>query len=195
MASGVNALRKWAHAASNGEGNVSIPTLQRHINKWVPRGLEMFGDERGGKSALEFGFKDLLNGDAMGQYYREIKEEVVDTLNWEIMRAREPGISREDAPRIADAVLKSGDAWHGLHGEDLIYLASERFYRRRGLYEFQMNDVHGAPIAKPEEYLRHLRQVLPEAYISGPDFLRYQQNLKAKLSGKEVKEEGLPFYG
>jgi hypothetical protein len=40
-----------------------------------------------------------------------------------------------------------------------------------------------------------LREVLPEAYLSGPDFKTYRTNLEAKLAGKEVHEEGLPFYG
>jgi len=195
MASGVNAVRKWAYDASRGDGNVSVPFLQKHINKWVPRGLEMFGDERGGKSALEFGFKDLLNGDAMGRYYEEMKVELIDTLNFEILRAREPKTTREEAPKIADRVLASGDAWKGVGRDDLVFLPSEKFYRRRGLHEFQTYGVHGQKFAKVEEYLAHLRSVLPEAYVSGPDFKTYLGNLKAKLAGKEVHEEGLPFYG
>ncbi|MBI2930260.1 MAG: hypothetical protein HYY16_01295 [Planctomycetes bacterium] len=195
MASGVNALRKWAHAAARGEGNVSIASLQKHVNKWVPRGLEMFGDERGGKSAVEFGFKDMLNGVAQRQYYDELKVEVVDTLNWEILRAREPRIAREEAPAIADEILRSGGAKHGVRPEDLIALPSEKFYRRRGVYEFQKFDVRGRAMAELGEYLAHLRAVLPDAYVSGPDFKTYIGNLKAKSEGGEVHEAGLPFYG
>jgi len=195
LSSGVNALRKWAAAAARDEGNVSIPTLQRHINKWVPRGLEMFGDERGGRSAMEFGFKDMTNGPAMQQYHQEMKEELIDTVNWEIVRTRDPRVSREDGPKIADRILETGDAQFGLHREDVVYLPSEKFNRRRGLYEFQLNDVHGKPVANLRDYLKHLREALPEAYLSGPDFKTYRTNLEAKLAGQEVHEEGLPFYG
>lgn len=195
LASGVNAVRRWAFAASRGEGNVSIPTIQRHINKWVPRGLEMFGDERGGRSAMEFGFKDLLNGEAMRRYHEEIKVELIDTLNWEILRAREPKIGRAEAPEIADRVRATGRSEHGVRPEDLVYLPSEKYFRRRGLYEFQMFDPHGTPMTDAKQYLDTLRASLPEAYVSGPDFLRYRTNLEAKLAGKDVKEEGLPFYG
>src|SRR5262245_28857611 len=115
MASGVNAVRKWSGAAARDEGNISIPALQRHINKWVPRGLEMFGDERGGKSALQFGFKDMLNGDAMAEYHQEIKRELIDTLNWEIVNVKAGKTPREEAVKHADHILQSGDSWKGIH--------------------------------------------------------------------------------
>ncbi len=195
LASGVSAVRRWAHSASKGEGNVSIATIQKHLNKWIPRGLEMFGDERGGKSALEFGFKDLLNGEAMRRYHEEIKIEVVDTLNWEIIRARLPKCGRAEAPELADRILSTGHAEQGFRPEDLLYHPSEKFFRRRGLHEFHMYDPRGRKIADPREYLQILRNALPEAYVAGPDFQRYVNNLQAKLAGQEVKEEGLPFYG
>jgi benzoyl-CoA 2,3-dioxygenase component B len=195
MASGVNAVRKWAGAAARDEGNVSIPAIQRHINKWVPRGLEMFGDERGGKSALQFGFKDMLNGDAMGKYFDEIKVELIDTLNWEILKARNPKVTRAEAPEIADRILRTGEPEMGVKPEELLYNPSDKFYRRRGLYEFQMFDPRGNPLKDKKTYLHMLRTNLPESYISGPDFKRYLEHLDEKLAGKDVKEEGLPFYG
>jgi 1,2-phenylacetyl-CoA epoxidase catalytic subunit len=195
MASGVNAVRKWAGAAARDEGNISIPCIQRHINKWVPRGLEMFGDERGGKSALQFGFKDMLNGEAMGKYFEEVKVELVDTLNWEILRARDPKVTRAEAPEIADRIIRTGEAEHGVKPDELLYVPSEKFYRRRGLYEFQRFDPRGNPVADTRTYLHMLRSSLPESYVSGPDFKRYLEHLTEKLAGKEVHEEGLPFYG
>ncbi|MBI4564282.1 MAG: hypothetical protein HY716_06280 [Planctomycetes bacterium] len=195
MATGVNTLRKWCYAASRGEGNVSISNIQKHINKWVPRGLEMFGDERGGKSAVQFGFKDLLNGEAMRRYYDELKVELIDTLNWEILRARHPEIGRPDAPIIADRVLATGESEKDVAVDDLLYLPSEKFYRRRGLYEFQMWDPRGVPMRDKREYLAVLRVRLPDSYVSGPDFKTYLEHLDQKLAGRDVKEEGLPFYG
>jgi hypothetical protein len=40
-----------------------------------------------------------------------------------------------------------------------------------------------------------LRKALPDAYITGPDFKVYVDNLKRKQAGQEVTEGGLPFYG
>jgi 1,2-phenylacetyl-CoA epoxidase catalytic subunit len=35
--------------------------MQQSVNKWFARGLEMFGDERGGRKNIQLGFKDLTN--------------------------------------------------------------------------------------------------------------------------------------
>jgi hypothetical protein len=195
MASGVNPMRQWAADAVRGTGNVSTENLQRHINKWVPRGMEMFGDERGGKTVVEFGFKDKANGDAAAQYHEEVKVELIDSMNFEVLKVFEPKVPRLEAPGIADQILATGEPWKGCKPEHLVYLPSNKFFRRRGLYGFQMFDTKGSPIAKPEEYLAHLRRNLPDGYITGPDFKRYCEHLKEKLAGKDVKEEGLPFYG
>ncbi len=195
MASGVNPMRQWAREAALGEGNVSREMLQQHVNKWVPRGLEMFGDERGGKTILEFGFKDRLNGEAAAQYWEEIKVELIDPMNFEVLRVFDPGLSREEAPAVADRVLATGDAHKGCGPGHLYFRPAATWFRRRGTHAFQTHDVQGRPIGKPEEYLSYLRRNLPDAYITGPDFKVYADNLKAALEGKEVKEGNLPFYG
>ncbi len=195
MASGVNPMRQWAAEAARGEGNVSTAMLQRHINKWTARGLEMFGDERGGKSVVDFGFKDMANREASDRYARELKEELVDTLNFEVLRVFDPSVGREEAPAIADRVLETGDAWKGCGPDRLFLRPDPRFFRRRGEHAFEMRDVRGRPVASLEDYLSSLRKALPDAYITGPDFKVYVDNLKKKLEGHEVSEAGLPFYG
>jgi 1,2-phenylacetyl-CoA epoxidase catalytic subunit len=195
MASGVNPLRQWAAEAARGEGNVSTEMIQKHINKWVPRGLEMFGDERGGKTVLEFGFKDRVNKDAVEQYAEEIKVEVVDSLNFEVLKVFDPSVTRDAAPTIADRVLQTGESYKGCTPDRLLFRPTTSFFRRRGLHAFQMNDVRGKPMASAEEYLSYLRRNLPDGYITGPDFKVYVENLKKTLAGQDVKEEGLPFYG
>ncbi len=47
LAAGVVPMRRWATAAAKGETFVTMEVLQKTLNKWLPRGLEMFGDERG----------------------------------------------------------------------------------------------------------------------------------------------------
>ena len=195
MASGVNPLRQWAAEAARGEGNVSTDMIQKHINKWVPRGLEMFGDERGGKTVIEFGFKDRLNKEAVDQYAEEIKVEVVDALNFEVLKVFDPSVTRDAAPALADRVLATGEGYRGCQREHLLFRPSPKFFRRRGLYAFHMVDVDGNPISRIEDYLSYLRKNLPDGYITGPDFRVYGENLKKTLAGHDVKEEGLPFYG
>jgi 1,2-phenylacetyl-CoA epoxidase catalytic subunit len=195
IASGVNPMRQWAADAARGEGNVSTEFLQKHVNKWVSRGLEMFGDERGGKTVVEFGFKDRVNGEALAQYYEELKVEVIDPMNFEVLKVFDPGVGRLEAPGIADRVQATGEPHQGCRPEHLFFRPAPSFFRRRGVYAWQMNDVHGKPIAKLEDYLSYLRKNLPDAYITGPDFKVYVDHLKASLAGQEVKEGGLPFYG
>ncbi len=195
MASGVNPMRQWAAEAARGSGNVSTAILQKHLNKWAPRGMEMFGDERGGKSAVEFGFKDKANGAAAAEYHGELKVEVVDAMNFEVLRVFDPAVARDAAPGIADGILATGDPWKGCRPEHLVFLPDAGFFRRRGARAFEMRDVRGRPIAKVEDYLAHLRASLPEGYLTGPDFKVYVEHLREKLAGRDVAEGGLPFYG
>jgi 1,2-phenylacetyl-CoA epoxidase catalytic subunit len=195
MASGVNPLRQWAAEAARGEGNVTTDMIQKHLNKWIPRGLEMFGDERGGKTVVEFGFKDRLNREAVDQYTQELKVEVVDALNFEVLKVFDPAMTRDQAPVAADRVLATGEAHRGCRREQLFFRPSPKFFRRRGLYAFQMNDVDGNPVSRVEDYLSYLRRNLPDGYITGPDFKVYVENLKKTLAGHDVREDGLPFYG
>jgi len=195
MASGVNPMRQWAADAARGTGNVSTEMLQKHINKWVPRGLEMFGDERGGKTVVEFGFKDKANGEAARQYHEEIKIELIDSMNFEALKVFDPKVSRTDAPAIADRILAEGERHQGCRPEHLVHLPAFQFFRRRGTHSFEMNDSRGNRLSKIDDYLLYLRRNLPEGYVTGPDFQRYGENLRQALAGKDVKEEGLPFYG
>ena len=55
LAAGVVPMRRWATQAARGEVYVTMAMLQKTIDKWLPRGLEMFGDERGGGTNVRFG--------------------------------------------------------------------------------------------------------------------------------------------
>ena len=195
IASGVNPLRQWAAEAARGTGNISTDLIQQHLNKWVSRGLEMFGDERGGGTVVDYGFKDMKNREACETYHREVKEELIDTLNYEVLRVFDPEVQRLAASAIADTISSTGEPRKGCRPEHLYTLPHPAFFRRRGENAFRMVDIHGTPIAKQEDYLSYLRKNLPDAYITGPDFQVYLEKLKAKLAGEDVSEEGLPFYG
>ena len=66
-----------------------MAALQRTLNKWLPRGLEMFGDERGGGTNVKYGMKPMKNAEAQKAYYEEVKK-VLHDLNMRYVRARLP---------------------------------------------------------------------------------------------------------
>ena len=195
LVAGVGPLKEWVQAAARDEGNVSIGNIQRHINKWLPRGLEMFGDERGGSTNVRLGLKDLPNRQAVDQYYDEVRIEVIDKPNAEIIRARRGITPLEEAIGLAHRIRSAGEAHEGISPDDLLQAPVMSFFRRRGVHAFEMNDVNGRPISNIKEYLRQLRTALPEAYLSGHDFSTYVQNLSRHFAGETVDEGTLPFFG
>src|SRR5438876_531540 len=58
LAAGVIPLRRWVEAAARGDGYITMQDIQKATHKWFGRGLEMFGDERGGDTNVRFGLKD-----------------------------------------------------------------------------------------------------------------------------------------
>jgi hypothetical protein len=194
LATGMGTLKRWVAEAAADRGNVSIELVQQHLSKWIPRGLEMFGDERGGGTNVELGLKNLTNGTAMARYHRELGTDVVDVLNAAIVRARAPELSPDAVQESLRQVL-SGEMRHGLRREDLLRLPDTRFFRRRGPHAFQPVAADGAALGGGDEVVRHLRKTLPAAYVTGKDFSLYCDNLRKKAEGGEVKEGELPFYG
>jgi 1,2-phenylacetyl-CoA epoxidase catalytic subunit len=195
LASGVNPLKTWASQAAEEKGNVSILNIQKHINKWFPRGLEMFGDERGGSKNIEFGFKPMKNLEAQELYVKEVQKEVVDVLNVAFVLTRYKSWTRQQASNLIHQILTSGEPLSGILPEDLLILPSVKFFRRRGIHAYLMSDIQGSLFQTPKEYEQYLRKNLPDSYITGPDFAQYLENLKKHYKGEEVKEGKLPFYG
>src|SRR2546423_620567 len=61
LAAGVIPMRRWAQAAAQPDALITMPAMQRAVCKWYGRGLEMFGDERGGEAAMKPGPKGKKN--------------------------------------------------------------------------------------------------------------------------------------
>jgi 1,2-phenylacetyl-CoA epoxidase catalytic subunit len=195
LATGVAPLRLWAAEAAQQRGNVSVAMIQKHVNKWLPRALELFGDERGGDANLDFGFKDMRNAEAMERFYREVKAQAVDEMNRAIVRTRVPDASPERALEIAEQVVTRGERRHGLDPEDLLYLPSPEFYRRRGVHAFKTVDAAGKPILRLQEYQACLRSALPDTYVASNDFSSYLTHLRKHMAGTEADEAPLAFFG
>jgi 1,2-phenylacetyl-CoA epoxidase catalytic subunit len=187
LAAGVVPMRRWATAAARGEVYVTMDALQRAINKWLPRGLEMFGDERGGGTNVRFGLKPMKNAEAQRLFYEEV-EKLVRDLNVRYLRARVKR-SRAEAEALLDRVLAERTTVDGIHPEDLLRLPHPDFFRRRGVPAFRRVGVDGETIADLPGYTRHLVQHLPEAYLAGRDFKDYLDLLQRIERGEMTVAE------
>jgi len=182
LASGVVPMRRWMMQAAKGEGLISMAMLQRALNKWLPRGLEMFGDERGGATNVRFGLKPMKNEEAQRQFYREV-ERLVRDLNLRYLRARVPSLSRSEAESGLDRIL-AGELVEGVRREDLLHMPHPEFFRRRGVPAFRMVGFAGESFDHLPLYLRHLEEHLPDAYRAGVDYKEHIQALAQVVRGE-----------
>jgi hypothetical protein len=185
LGSGRKLLKEIAQMAARDEGEYSIQDIQRALNLWVPRGLEMFGNEHGGETAVTFGFKDKTNGVAQAEYIDEVVG-VIRNTNVAVVQERVAGISREDAHALIDEIEKSGDPKQGIQPQDLLNMPDTKFYRKRGPEEiiFRPYDVagqlltdNGQPLSC-EGYLAYLATVLPPKFIGSREYDKYVAEIK-----------------
>lgn len=182
IGSGRRLVREIAVRGAKGEGNWSVEDVQRALNKWYPRGLEMFGNEAGGETAVYFGFKDRTNGQAQGQYIDELRG-VVDDINAALVQVKNPGMNSLEAKKVAREVVTTHEARADVKFEDLLRLPSNRFFRARGLSEFTLQpyDIDGNILTeggKPvsaEQYVAYLSRHLPERYLKSKEFEKYRK--------------------
>ena len=187
LAAGVVPLRRWMQQAAHGEVYITVDAMQRSLNKWLPRGLEMFGDERGGASNIKLGFKDMKNNEALQAYYNEVTKMVRD-LNLRFLRERFPERPSEELDELLHA-LEQGESREGLEREDMLHLPDVKYFRRRGMHAYQMYDPAGEAVADLEAYARLLNQTLPQAYLASNDFRNYLELMKQVAAGQVTPEE------
>jgi 1,2-phenylacetyl-CoA epoxidase catalytic subunit len=188
LAAGVVPLRRWVTSAAREEGFFTMDMLQRALNKWMPRGLEMFGDERGGGTNVRLGLKPMKNAEAQRLYQEEV-EKVVRDLNLRYLRARLPELSLAEAPKVLDRLLAGEyNPEAGVRPEHLLRLPDPGFLRRRGVPAFRMVGTSGEAYTDLHAYLRHLAAVLPESYRAGRDYKDYVDAL-AKVQRGEMTAE------
>jgi hypothetical protein len=183
LAAGVIPLRRWAKRAAQGDVFITMSAIQKSLNKWFPRALEMFGDERGGDTNINFGFKDMKNRQAQDLYIEEVRRMVRD-INARFMRARFTGYSPEKADQVLDDLDKSGGRHNGVEAGELLRVPDRRFFRRKGEPAFTMVGVHGETYGNVDEYLRHLAAHLPEPYMASRDLKAYAENLRKVAAGE-----------
>jgi hypothetical protein len=182
-------MRRWAQAAARGETFVTMDMLQKVVNKWLPRGLEMFGDERGGGSNVRMGLKPMKNAEAQKQYYEEVAKMVRD-INLRYLRARVENLTHGDSEAVLDRIL-AGETVEGVRREDLIHMPHPEFFRRRGVPAFRMVGFAGETFTSLPDYLQHLIQNLPESYRASRDYKDYVQALTEVVEGRMTVEQAV----
>ncbi|MBK5260692.1 MAG: phenylacetate-CoA oxygenase subunit PaaI [Thermoanaerobaculia bacterium] len=196
IGSGRGFLKELSVAATNDKGRFSIDDIQRVINAWVPRGVEMFGNERGGQTAVAFSFKDRNNGTAQAEYHGEVRE-VIDMVNIAIVQAKVKDLPAPDARSLVAEIQDTGETIKGVSPKDLLTVPDMKFFRSRGLEEivFMPYDVQGNLITeggKPvsgEKYRDYLKTALPDYYIKSKEFAKYEE----ALLGRERPAPGASY--
>jgi benzoyl-CoA 2,3-dioxygenase component B len=190
LAAGVIPLRRWVQRAALGNELITMPAIQKAFNKWLPRGLEMFGHEKGGDSNIRFGFKNMKNAEAQALYYEECRKMIAD-LNQRYIRARLPNLSPEEAERLAARLLKEKSRHAGISHEDLIEIPDPRFFRRKGEPAFTLVGTRGETFDSVDDDLRHLKSVLPEPYLHSRDMKTYLDTLREVSAGSLTVDQAI----
>jgi hypothetical protein len=182
LAAGVLPMRRWVEQIAAGQSAIDMPTLQRAVNKWFGRGLEMFGDERGGQTNVKLGLKDLANREAQDLYIEECQR-MLDDVNERFVRARLARLSREEA-EAAFARIKAGERVDGISRDELLRLPDRRFFRRRGEPAFAMVGIDGQTFSDVEPYVAHVLASLPEAYRASIDVKHWADTQRSLAKGE-----------
>ena len=190
LAAGVIPLRRWAQRAAQGNELVTMQAIQKAFHKWLPRGLEMFGHEKGGDSNVRFGFKDMKNAEAQSLYFEECRKMLAD-LNQRYIRARLPKLSPAEAECLAERLLQDRARHEGITHEDLIELPDRRFFRRKGEPAWIMVGTRGEVFTEADEYVRHLKANLPEPYLHSRDMKQYVETLRDVHAGRVTVEQAI----
>jgi 1,2-phenylacetyl-CoA epoxidase catalytic subunit len=188
LAAGVVPMRRWLEAAAQGDAFITPTQIQQSLNKWIPRGMEMFGDERGGDKNVRLGFKDMKNFEAQTKYWNEVAKLLRD-LNLRFLRARYPAKGADDVEKLLDTLLRERSDVEDTRYDEILKMPHREFFRRRGEPAFRMMSVEGDPFTGVEDYIRHLSEVLPPAYLASRDMHSYRDQIRRVASGELTAEQ------
>ena len=188
LAAGVVPLRRWMEKAARDSVYITTDDIQRTLNKWLPRGLEMFGDERGGGTNVRYGLKPMKNAEAQAQYYDEVGK-VVRDLNLRYVRARLPELNGSQAEALLAKLEAEGGSHDGISWDDLAHMPDREFFRRRGVPAFKMIGWDGEEFEDVSAYLLHLSKHLPDSYRAGRDFQDYVEMLHQVHDGEMTADQ------
>ena len=183
LAAGVIPLRRWAQKAAQGDPLVTMQAIQHAVNKWFPRALEMFGDERGGDTNVKFGFKDMKNREAQDLYIEEVRKMLKD-INLRFLRARFTDYTPDKAEEVLKELEQSRGTHRGVAWSELLQLPHRNFFRRKGESAFTMVGVDGEAFTDADEYVRYLAKRLNEGYVASRDLRNYADCLRKVATGE-----------
>ncbi len=183
-----------------GEKDYSLEDVQKAINQWFPRGLEMFGNETGGYTAVHFSFKDKTNAQAQAEYIDEVKG-IFEDVNVALVCKKLETQDRDEARKIVREVKAYGDPLRGISHEKLLHVPHPKFFRRRGLeeYTYQPFDIRGELLTengKPiiaEKYFDYLSKILPLQYLKIKDFAQFQRHYREHETQSNIPKGGFLF--
>lgn len=190
LAAGVIPMRRWAQKAAQGSVFVTMTMMQHALNKWMPRGLEMFGDERGGDKNVKFGFKDMKNEEASAAYFDEVTKMVHD-INTRYLRARFSDLTPDKCEEVLGGLERSRGTYHGVAWADLLRVPDRRFFRRKGMYAFQMIGIDGEVFTSADDYLHYLAKNLNDGYMASRDMRVYAEALTKVAAGELTVEDAV----
>ena len=116
---------------------------------------------------------------------------MVRDINARYLRARFPAYTPDRVEQVIDELERSRGRHDGVVWEDLIHIPDPRFFRRKGEPAWTMIGVQGETFTDVDEYLRHLAQVLPEAYLTTRDMRVYSEMLRRVASGELQPHEAI----
>jgi hypothetical protein len=121
LAAGVIPMRRFAERAAKGDPLANMKLVQQSVNKWFPRGLEMFGDERGGQKNIQFGSRTSRTARPSPVHRGGAQD---DPRHQRAVRARAlPRLRPEKGTPVIDELERTRGAHQGLRYDDLIQLS------------------------------------------------------------------------
>ncbi|MBA2501536.1 MAG: phenylacetate-CoA oxygenase subunit PaaI [Pyrinomonadaceae bacterium] len=191
LGAGRKHLKEIAVNATEGRGDYSIKDVQRALNQWYPRGLEMFGNELGGETNVNYGFKDKTNGVAQGEYINEVQD-IVNSVNVGIAEVFNKGTNRHELLKMVNHVQETRERKFDMSPEHFVTLPSNKFNRKRGPYMFQPYSIYGEMLTAgtgrvaAQLYENYLRENLPEKYVADSEFTKYMEQMHGFYAKQEA---------
>ncbi len=164
LRAGYDLLKDMAVLAALEKGRWGLDEIQKRINAWFPRALEMFGSPEGGMTNIVFGFKDRLNGESSQSYLAEVMN-LLRRINIAIVEVRQPSMSRVNVEKIVDTGTDAG----------FLRLPHVDFFRLRGpeSVAYQPVDIDGNRLSR-NSYISYLAQALPGSLLKTDFFMKYK---------------------
>ena len=191
--------RRGAAAPLGGEGGaratalITMEVIQKALNKWLPRGLEMFGDERGGGTNVQVRPQADEERRGAGPVLRRRSRRWSATSTCATCARGCPDLdARRGRGGCSTSSRPSAARSRASRCEDLLRLPHRDFFRRRGVPAF----THGrASTARRFDDVERLPRAprarrCPTAYLASRDFRDYVETLRAGRARRDDARGG-----